>query len=175
MDGQIHAAAPSLDQTDGMIQKKFCAGIKEERGNNCLPHSAAIIVFLLAPCHLCASLLPFRKSAAAMGKRCSSAAGVTSTAAKKAKMNTKAADADAPAVGNWLQTKFLEKDLQNAVKTGILKNEPAEVHIAGPEIIPWPPAGFWVIFLAFLFRGFSLPPHHSSAGSSLLTGFNSTI
>jgi hypothetical protein len=85
-----------------------------------------------------------------MGKRGASAAGVTSTAAKKAKTNTKAADADAPTVGNWLQTKFLEKDLQNAAKTGILKNEPAEVHIAGPEIIPRPPAGFWVIFLAFL-------------------------
>jgi hypothetical protein len=48
-------------------------------------------------------------------------------------MNTKVADADAPAVGNWVQTKFLEKDLQNATKTGILKNDPTEVHIAGPE------------------------------------------
>jgi hypothetical protein len=41
-----------------------------------------------------------------------------------------------PTMGNWVQTKFLEKDLQNAAKIGILKNDPAEVHIAGPEIIP---------------------------------------
>jgi hypothetical protein len=92
-----------------------------------------------------------------MGKRSSSAAGTTAVAAKKAK--TKTADADAPTVGNWVQTKFLEKDLQNAAKIGILKDDPAEVHIAGPEIIPRPPAGFWVLFLAFLLQGFSFPLH----------------
>jgi hypothetical protein len=53
----------------------------------------------------------------------------------------------------------LEKDLQNAVKIGILKDDPTEVHIARPEIIPWPPTGFRVNFLALLLRGFSLPPH----------------
>jgi hypothetical protein len=59
------------------------------------------------------------------GQDGSSAAGATSTAAKKAKMSTKVADVDAPAVGNWVQTKFLEKDLQNAAKIGILKDDPA--------------------------------------------------
>jgi hypothetical protein len=92
-----------------------------------------------------------------MGKRSSSAAGTAAAIAKKAK--TKTADADAPAVGNWVQTKFLEKDPKNAAKIGILKDDPMEVHIAGPEIIPRPPAGFWVLFLAFLLRGFSFPPH----------------
>jgi hypothetical protein len=91
-----------------------------------------------------------------MGKRSSSAAGATAGApAKKAKT----ADADVPAVGNWVQTKFLEKELQSAEKIGILKDDPAEVLIAGPEIIPRPPAGFWVLFLAFLLREFSFPPH----------------
>jgi hypothetical protein len=94
-----------------------------------------------------------------MGKRGSSAAGATSTAAKKAKTSTKAVDADAPTVGNWVQTKFLEKDLQNAAMIGILKDDPAELCIAGPEIIPRPPAGFRVLFLAFLLRGFSFPLH----------------
>jgi hypothetical protein len=60
-----------------------------------------------------------------MGKRSSSVAGTTAGAAKKAK--TKAADADTPPVGNWVQTKFLEKDWQNAIKIGILKNDPTEV------------------------------------------------
>jgi hypothetical protein len=97
----------------GMIQRFLRAGIKKERWNNCLPHSAAVIVFLPAFCHHCASLLPFCECAylrvAAMGKRGSSAAGATAAAVKKAKTNTKTADA--PAVGNWVQTKFLEKDL----------------------------------------------------------------
>jgi hypothetical protein len=92
-----------------------------------------------------------------MGKRSSSAVGATADAVKKAK--TKTADADAPAVGNWVHTKFLEKDLQSATKIGILKDDPAEVHIAGPEIIPRPSAGFRVHFLTFLLQGFSFPPH----------------
>jgi hypothetical protein len=44
----------------------------------------------------------------------------------------------------------MEKDLQNAAKTGILKDDPTEVRISGPEIIPRPPAGFLVLFLAFI-------------------------
>jgi hypothetical protein len=43
-----------------------------------------------------------------MGKRSSSAAGATVGAAVK---KAKTADADTPAVGNWVQTKFLEKKL----------------------------------------------------------------
>jgi hypothetical protein len=89
-----------------------------------------------------------------MGKRSSTAAGAAA-AVKKAKT----ADADAPAVGNWVQTKFLEKEFQSVKKIGILKNDPAEVLIVGPEIIPQPPAGFRVLFLAFILRGFSFPPH----------------
>jgi hypothetical protein len=87
-----------------------------------------------------------------MGKRSSSAAGA---AVKKAKT----ADADALAVGNWVQTKFLAKELQSTEKIGILKGDPTKVLIAGPEIIPRPPAGFRVLFLAFLLHGFSFPPH----------------
>jgi hypothetical protein len=87
-----------------------------------------------------------------MGKRSSTTTGA---AVKKAKT----ADADAPAVGNWVQTKFLEKELQSTEKIGILKNDPMKVLIDRPKIIPRPPAGFRVLFLAFLFRGFSFPPH----------------
>jgi hypothetical protein len=83
-----------------------------------------------------------------MGKIGSSTVGAA--AAKKARTSAKTADADAPTVGNWVQTKFLEKDLQNATKIGILKDDLAEVRISGPEIIPQPPAGFWVLFLAFI-------------------------
>jgi hypothetical protein len=94
----------------------------------------------------------FLLSAAAMGKRSSTAADAT---AKRAKT----ADTDASIVGNWVQTKIGDRKLSNAEKVSILKNDPAETLAAGPEIIPWPPPGFWVIFLAFILRGLSLPPH----------------
>jgi hypothetical protein len=87
-----------------------------------------------------------------MGKRGSTTAGAV---AKKAKT----ADVDPPTIGNWVQTKVQEKDLQSAKKIGILKNNPAETLAAGPEIIPRPLAGFRVIFLAFLLQGLLLPPH----------------
>jgi hypothetical protein len=91
-----------------------------------------------------------------MGKRGSTAAGAAASAAAK---KAKTMDADPPTVGNWVQTKVQEKDLQSAEKIGILKNDLAETLAAGPEIIPRPPAGFQVIFLAFLLRGLSLPPY----------------
>jgi hypothetical protein len=91
-----------------------------------------------------------------MGKRSSTTAGAaTGAAAKKAKT----ADVDTPAIGNWVQTKVQEKKLQSAEKISILKNDLAETLAAGPEIIPRPPAGFRVLFLAFLLRGLSFPPH----------------
>jgi hypothetical protein len=105
------------------------------------------------------SHLHFRKaslSIASMGKRGSTAAGAaTNAAAKKAKT----ADTNTSVVGNWVQTKIGDKELSNAEKISLLKNDPAESLAAGPEIIPWPPPGFRVIFLAFMLRGLSLPPH----------------
>jgi hypothetical protein len=89
----------------------------------------------------------FLLSATIMGKRNSTTASAAGgTAAKKAKT----VDADPPAVGNWVQTKIGDRKLLSAEKVGLLKNDPAEVLAAGPEIIPPPPTGFRVIFLAFL-------------------------
>jgi hypothetical protein len=91
-----------------------------------------------------------------MGKRGSTAAGAaTGAAVKKAKTG----DVNLPTVGNWVQTKVQEKDLQSTEKISIMKNDPAETLAASPEIIPRPPAGFRVIFLAFLLQGLSHPPH----------------
>jgi hypothetical protein len=91
-----------------------------------------------------------------MGKRSSTAAGTAGGAAAK---KAKTADPDPPAVGNWVQTKIGDKELASAEKIGILKNDPTEVLAAGPKIIPRPPAGFRVLFLAFLLRGLSLSSH----------------
>jgi hypothetical protein len=59
-------------------------------------------------------------------------------------------DTDTSTIGNWVQTKIGDKELSNTKKIGILKNDPAESLIAGPKIIPRPPPGFRVIFLAFM-------------------------
>jgi hypothetical protein len=91
-----------------------------------------------------------------MGKRSSSAAGAAAGAAAK---KSKTGDADTPVVGRWVQNKAGDKELSQAEKMGLLKNTPAESLAAGPEIIPRPPHGFRVIFIAFLLRGLSLPPH----------------
>jgi hypothetical protein len=74
-----------------------------------------------------------------MGKKSSAAAGAAGgTATKKAKT----ADADPPAMGNWVQTKVGDKELASTEKIGILKNNLAEILAAGKEIIPRLPAGF---------------------------------
>jgi hypothetical protein len=91
-----------------------------------------------------------------MGKRGSTAASAAAGAATK---KAKTADTDTSVVGNWVQTKIGDKELSNAEKIGLLKKDPAESLAAGPEIIPRPLPGFWVIFLAFMLRGLSLPPH----------------
>jgi hypothetical protein len=129
-------------------------------GSNCLPHSATVIFFFLVHCLHIASLPPFpvrpRLIYLAMGKRSSTTAGAaTSAAVKKAKT----ADAETSAMGDWVENKFLEKELQNTKKTGILKNDPTEILLARLEIIPRPRMSFRVLFFAFLLRGFSFPPH----------------
>jgi hypothetical protein len=68
-----------------------------------------------------------------MGKRSSTAPGAAIGAAMK---KAKTADADTPAVGNWVQNKFQERELQSAEKIGILKNDLAETLAIGPKIIP---------------------------------------
>jgi hypothetical protein len=49
--------------------------------------------------------------------------------------------------------------LDTAEKNGLLRHDPAETLAAGPEIIPRPPPGFRVMFIAFILRGLSFPPH----------------
>jgi hypothetical protein len=91
-----------------------------------------------------------------MGKRGSTTTGTTAgTAAKKAKTT----DADTSVVGNWVQSKVGDKEPSQAEKMSLHKNAPVESLAAGPEIVPRPPPGFRIIFLAFLPRGLSLPPH----------------
>jgi hypothetical protein len=71
-----------------------------------------------------------------MGKRSSTAAGATAGTADK---RAKTADGETSAVGNWVQSKISDKELDTAEKNGLLRHDPAEALAAGPEIIPRPP------------------------------------
>jgi hypothetical protein len=56
-----------------------------------------------------------------------------------------------------------------------LKNDSVETLAAGLKIIPRPPVGFRVLFLAFLLRGLSLPLILSSVVFFSHMGFSFTI
>jgi hypothetical protein len=62
------------------------------------------------------------------------------------------------AVG-WIASAFVEMDLKKLKKEGFLA-EYVEVIFPHTEVIPVPPLGFRMMFLAFLLCGFSHPAHH---------------
>jgi hypothetical protein len=72
------------------------------------------------------------------------------------------------AVG-WTATALVEADLKKVKKEGFLA-ESVDVIFPSTEVIPAPPPGFWVMFLAFLLRGFSLPAHEFLRGLLFVYG-----
>jgi hypothetical protein len=85
-----------------------------------------------------------------MGKRRTSTAATTVGASKKTKRATTTVDSDASAIGKWSHSMFMDKDLRKAATDGILKDDAMDNHLVGLEAIPNPPAGLWVMFLAFV-------------------------
>jgi hypothetical protein len=63
-----------------------------------------------------------------MGKRSSSSTAAGGS--KKPKRSAIAADSDAPTIGKWSHTKFMDKDLRKAARDGLLKDDATEVHVA---------------------------------------------
>jgi hypothetical protein len=94
-----------------------------------------------------------------MGKRSSTAVAAAGNIVKKAKKTATPRNPEAPIIEEWDRTKLLQKDLRKAAKDELLKDEPAKVQVPGPEIMPTPPAGFQVTFLAFILHGLSFPVH----------------
>jgi hypothetical protein len=72
------------------------------------------------------------------------------------------------AVG-WIATAIVEVGLKKMKKEGFLA-ESTEVIFPSTEVIPAPPPGFRVMFLAFLLRGFSLPAHEFLRGLLFIYG-----
>jgi hypothetical protein len=64
---------------------------------------------------------------------------------------------------------FLGNDLAKMKKEGFLA-ESTEVIFPNTEVIPAPHPGFWVMFLAFLLHGFSLPAHNFLRGLLFVYG-----
>jgi hypothetical protein len=62
------------------------------------------------------------------------------------------------AATSWVPSEFEESDLTKAQGEGFLIGG-EQVIFPSTERIPKPPSSYWVMFLAFLLRGLSLPAH----------------
>jgi hypothetical protein len=69
----------------------------------------------------------------------------------------------------WIPSSFNDTDLKKAKREGFL-SESTEIIFPRDEAIPSPPTGFWVMFLAFLFCGLSLPAHEFIRGLLFVYG-----
>jgi hypothetical protein len=69
----------------------------------------------------------------------------------------------------WIPLSFDETDLKKAKKEGFLL-ESAEIIFPTDEVVPAPLAGYRGMFLAFLFRGLSLPTHEFLRGLIFVYG-----
>jgi hypothetical protein len=72
-------------------------------------------------------------------------------------------------VTSWVPSEFEQSDLTKAQKEGFLIGGD-QVIFPSTERIPKPPSGYWVMFLAFLLRGLSLPAHEFLRGLLFVYG-----
>jgi hypothetical protein len=73
------------------------------------------------------------------------------------------------AATKWVPLSFEESDLKKAKKQGLLL-ESVPIVFPGTERIPKPLGRYWVMFLAFLLRGLSLPAHEFLRGLLFIYG-----
>jgi hypothetical protein len=70
---------------------------------------------------------------------------------------------------SWVPSVFTQKDLNKARTEGLVSNDD-KIIFPSAERIPKPRDGFWVMFLAFLLRGLSLPAHEFLSGLLFVYG-----
>jgi hypothetical protein len=70
---------------------------------------------------------------------------------------------------SWVPSEFGQTDLTKAQKDGFIARGD-QVIFPSSERIPKPPSGYWVMFLAFLLRGPSLPAHEFLYGLLFVYG-----
>jgi hypothetical protein len=64
---------------------------------------------------------------------------------------------------SWVPSTLKQKELDKAKADGLVSNKDSII-FAITELIPKPPSGYRVMFLAFLLRGLSLPAHEFLRG-----------
>jgi hypothetical protein len=70
---------------------------------------------------------------------------------------------------SWVRSTITKKEVEKATADGLISTEDS-IRFPSTERIPKPPSGFQVMFLAFLFRGLSLPAHEFLRGLLFIYG-----
>ena len=60
---------------------------------------------------------------------------------------------------DWERSLITDREKSKAQKLGLISRKEGDVIMPGADERPNPPPGFTVLFLAYLFRGLSLPAH----------------
>ena len=60
---------------------------------------------------------------------------------------------------DWERSLITEREKNKAQKLGLISRTEGDVIMPGADERPNPPPGFTIMFLAYLFRGLSLPAH----------------
>ena len=67
-------------------------------------------------------------------------------------------------MGSWGKSGFSARDLKTLSAAEMLPDDKEKVRLPGDEVIPRPPPGWCVMFMAFVVRGLSLPAHEFLRG-----------
>ena len=86
-------------------------------------------------------------------KKSSSAVGTSAAGGKKGTATARVTD------GGWRRSETRESDLRKLRERSLIPQDTTAVRLPGNEVIPRPPSGYRVMFLAFVLRGFSYPVH----------------
>src|SRR3954468_23478626 len=105
-----------------------------------------------------------RRTAMGKSKKSSSAVGTSAAGGKKSAAATRVTD------GGWRRSESRESDIRKLREQGLIPQDREVVKLPGNKVIPRPPAGFRVMFLAFVIRGFSFPVHDILRGLLFLYG-----
>jgi hypothetical protein len=72
-------------------------------------------------------------------------------------------------VPSWVRSAITQKEVEKAKTDGLISSSDS-IKFPSTEQIPQPPSGYRVMFLAFLFRGLSLPAHEFLRGLLFVYG-----
>jgi hypothetical protein len=70
---------------------------------------------------------------------------------------------------SWVRSAIAQKEVEKARTDGLISSSDS-IKFPSTERIPQPPSGYWVMFLAFLLRGLSLPAHEFLHGLLFVYG-----